>query len=83
MAGRGKPALTRVQRLERDRDALEAAIEDASKSTLPNLVREHRQVLKELAALAEPEKGSTRDQLAAKRKEREARTAGTAGSSSS
>lgn len=82
MAGR-KARQTRVERLERDRDLLEESIETASSSALPALVREHRQVLKELAALAEPEKGSTRDQLAERRREREARQAGAAGSSSS
>lgn len=71
---------TRVERLAEDRDHLEAAIETADARTLPALVREHRAVLKELAALAEPAKGSIRDQLAAKRA---ARTAGTSGPAAS
>lgn len=75
-----RAAWTRVQRLEWDRDRLEEAIEAAGTSTLPALVREHRQVLAQLAALAEPAKGSTRDQLAERRAARKANAAGSASS---
>lgn len=70
-----RAAWTRVQRLERSRDRLELAIEAAGTTTLPALVREHRQVLAQLAALAEPAKGSTRDQLAEKRAARKSTAA--------
>lgn len=68
--GRGRKApaeKTRAQRLEADRDRLEAAIAEAGQTTLPNLVREHRMVLAELDRLKVPQKGSTRDQLAERR----------------
>lgn len=69
---------TRTERLEADRDRLEQAIAEASPRELAGLVREHRALLKELAALAEPAKGSIRDQLAAKRQAREAGASGSA-----
>jgi hypothetical protein len=72
------PELTRAESLAADRDRLEAAIAKAEPRELPALVREHRAVLKELEALAKPQKGSTRDQLAEKRAARKAGAAGTA-----
>ena len=71
-------AKTRVDRLIIDRDRLEAAITKAAPSLLPKLVNEHRAVLAEIDKLAEPKKGSVRDQLAAKRATREAGAKGAA-----
>jgi hypothetical protein len=71
---------TRLERLESDRDLLESAMLSAAPREMAALVREHRAVLKELAALAEPAKGNIRDQLADKRKAREAESAGPASS---
>lgn len=72
----------RATRLAEDRDRLEAAMDEATPGTLAGLVREHRMVLAELESLAAPKAGSTRDQVAEKRKQREARKADAAGSSS-
>lgn len=71
---------TRAERLTEDRDRLEAAIASAEPRELPALVREHRAVLKEIDALAEPTKGSIRDQLAARRAERQPDSASAAAS---
>lgn len=68
--------LTHRDRLECDRDRLEAAMVQAEPRELAGLVREHRAVLKEIAALAAPAKGTIRDQLAAKRATRQADAAG-------
>jgi hypothetical protein len=74
------PEPTREERLVSDRDRLEAAMDEAGPRELPALVREHRMVLAELASLAKPQKGSTRDQLAEKRAAREAGASGSAAS---
>lgn len=67
---------TRVERLVQSRDRLESAMKEAGPRELPALAREHRAVLKEIAHLAEPVKGSIRDQLAAKRAARESAAEG-------
>lgn len=67
-----------ADRLDLDRERLEAAMSEASPRELPALVREHRAVLKELAAMEKPKEGSTRDQLAAKRAARTSRAADSA-----
>jgi hypothetical protein len=64
---------TRLERLEQDRTAIEAAIEIAEPHQLPALVREHRLLLAEIESLAKPKEGSTRDQLAQRRASRQAR----------
>jgi len=69
---------TRADRLASDRDRLEAAMDEALPKELAPLVREHRMVLAELAALSGPKKGSTRDQLAEKRAARKAGSSGSA-----
>lgn len=72
--------MTRLEALTADRDRLEAAIAKAEPRELAPLVREHRAVLKEIDALAEPKKGSVRDQIAEKRAARRAEAAGPAAS---
>ncbi|HRD59369.1 hypothetical protein [uncultured Nocardioides sp.] len=69
---------THVERLTEDRDRLERAMDEAEPRELAALVREHRAVLKEIAHLAVPAKGTIRDQLAAKRAARESDAAGSA-----
>lgn len=71
------PEATRAERLAIDRDLLESAMAEAEAKELPALIREHRQVLKELETLAVPAKGSIRDQLAEKRATRKAGAPGT------
>lgn len=68
--------VTRADRLAKDRDRLEAAMDEAEPKELAALVREHRAVLKELESLAAPKKGSVRDEVAKKRAARQAGTAG-------
>ena len=67
---------TRAERLTADRDLLELAMADATPSQLPALVKEHRAVLAEIEKLAATPKGSVIDQIAQKRREREAGAAG-------
>lgn len=67
---------TRIERLRADRDRLEAAMDEAEPRELAALVREHRTVLAEIEKLAATPKGSVIDQIAQKRREREAGAAG-------
>jgi len=69
---------TRADRLDADRERLESAMDEATPKELAALVREHRMVLAEMAALSGPKKGSTRDQLAEKRAARKAAASGPA-----
>lgn len=62
---------TRRDRLETDRDALEAAIAGCeSLRDLPSLIREHRAVLAELDALPNQAEVSSADEIAARRASR-------------